>query len=63
MKSCRKDIEFFRYIEIMQPVGRRSLSQSLQITERVLRSETDFLKDQDLIAISTSGMRLTEEGK
>jgi central glycolytic genes regulator len=47
----------------MQPVGRRSLSQSLQITERVLRSETDFLKDQDLIAISTSGMRLTEEGK
>ncbi|MCM3053654.1 MULTISPECIES: sugar-binding transcriptional regulator [Bacillaceae] len=63
VEIMQKRYRILRYIEIMQPVGRRSLSQSLQITERVLRSETDFLKDQDLIAISTSGMRLTEEGK
>ncbi|MEK0285233.1 sugar-binding transcriptional regulator [Caldifermentibacillus hisashii] len=63
VEIMQKRYRILRYIEIMQPVGRRSLSQSLQITERVLRSETDFLKDQDLIAISMSGMRLTEEGK
>lgn len=63
VEIMQKRYRILRYIEIMQPVGRRSLSQSLQITERVLRSETDFLKDQDLITISMSGMRLTEEGK
>ncbi|WP_270577531.1 sugar-binding transcriptional regulator [Caldibacillus thermoamylovorans] len=63
VEIMQKRYRILRYIEIMQPVGRRSLSQNLQITERVLRSETDFLKDQDLIAISMSGMRLTEEGK
>lgn len=63
VEIMQKRYRILRYIEIMQPVGRRSLSQSLQITERVLRSETEFLKDQDLVSISTSGMRLTEEGK
>ena len=29
----------------MQPVGRRTLSESLAMTERVLRSETDILKN------------------
>ena len=47
----------------MQPVGRRSLSQSLHMSERVLRGEIDFLKDQDLLSVSTAGMTLTEEGQ
>ncbi len=63
VEVMQKRYRILRYIEIMQPVGRRSLSQSLQITERVLRGETEFLKDQDLVSISASGMRLTEEGK
>ena len=46
----------------MQPIGRRSLSESLALTERVLRTETDLLKKLDLIATSKSGMRLTEKG-
>ncbi|GMA54987.1 hypothetical protein GCM10025857_63440 [Alicyclobacillus contaminans] len=31
----------------MQPIGRRSLSESLALTERVLRTETDLLKNSD----------------
>ncbi|GGE81488.1 sugar-binding transcriptional regulator [Priestia taiwanensis] len=51
-----------QYIRIMQPIGRRSLSASLGLTERVLRSEVLFLKEQHLINIEASGMTITEEG-
>lgn len=51
-----------RNIYWMQPIGRRSLSDSMGITERVLRTETDFLKNLQLIDASKSGMTLTEKG-
>src|SRR5699024_3931268 len=35
-----------------QPVGRRSLSEYMDLTERVLRSETDVLKKQALIKVN-----------
>lgn len=47
----------------MQPIGRRSLSESMGITERVLRTETDLLKQLDLINTSKSGMTLTKKEK
>ncbi|MDN6639149.1 MAG: sugar-binding domain-containing protein [Tetragenococcus sp.] len=47
----------------MQPIGRRNLAESLVLTERVLRTETDLLKKLGLIATSNSGMRLTEKGE
>lgn len=47
----------------MQPVGRRSLSVSLGFTERILRSEVDFLREQNLITANNIGMYLTLEGK
>ncbi|MBY0097037.1 sugar-binding transcriptional regulator [Mesobacillus maritimus] len=50
-------------IHTMQPVGRRNLAVSLGFTERVLRSEVEFLKEQNLIQMSTQGMSLTLEGK
>lgn len=43
-------------------IGRRTLAGSLGMTERVLRAETDFLKEQGLLLIDSSGMRLTDEG-
>ncbi|MEN3089935.1 MAG: sugar-binding domain-containing protein [Staphylococcus pseudoxylosus] len=45
-----------------QPVGRRSLSEYMDLTERVLRSETDTLKKQDLIKVKPTGMEITEAG-
>jgi central glycolytic genes regulator len=47
----------------MQPVGRRSLASSLGLTERILRSEVDFLKEQNLVFTNNIGMSLTSDGK
>lgn len=52
-----------RHIYWEQPVGRRTLAQEMGLTERVLRTETDFLKKQKLISASRSGMMVTERGK
>src|SRR5699024_198956 len=45
-----------------QPVGRRSLSEYMDLTERVLRSETDVLNKQALIKVKPTGMEITESG-
>jgi Transcriptional regulator, contains sigma factor-related N-terminal domain len=47
----------------MQPVGRRTLAESLDMTERGLRTEADLLKKLRLIDSSKSGMMLTAEGE
>lgn len=55
--------KILRNIYWMQPIGRRSLSESMGITERVLRTETDLLKQLNLINTSKSGMTLTKKGE
>ncbi|WP_057896879.1 sugar-binding transcriptional regulator [Liquorilactobacillus oeni] len=52
-----------RYIFWTGPVGRRTLSQELGFTERFLRTETDFLKRQGLLATTRSGMIITIKGR
>ncbi len=49
-------------VSFLEPIGRRMLSSHLGMTERVLRSEVSFLSSQGLIAMETSGMRVTEDG-
>ncbi|ADU31762.1 sugar-binding transcriptional regulator [Evansella cellulosilytica] len=51
-----------RYIRLMQPIGRRTLANNLEMSERILRSEVTFLKEQGLLDITASGMTLTEDG-
>jgi len=63
LSVMQERFHILQYIGAMEPVGRRSLSVSLGVTERVLRSEVSFLKDQNLISISSVGMSLTDEGK
>ncbi len=58
----QKRHRIMQHISMMQPIGRRSLAYSLGLTERVLRAEVEFLKQQGLIEIETVGMKLTEEG-
>ncbi|MDF0480323.1 sugar-binding domain-containing protein [Vagococcus sp. PNs007] len=50
-------------IDWMAPVGRRTLALKLGLTERVLRTETDLLKNLGLIDASKSGMTITPKGK
>jgi central glycolytic genes regulator len=59
----QKRYNILRTIRTLQPVGRRSLSLTLNITERILRSEVEFLKDQKLILVASSGMTVTNEGE
>ncbi|MCO7125054.1 hypothetical protein NIE88_04605 [Sporolactobacillus shoreicorticis] len=50
-------------LHFLQPIGRRSLSSHLGMTERVLRGEVTFLSQQGLIQMASSGMYLTENGE
>lgn len=63
LQVMQKRYQILQYIRLMQPIGRRSLSTSLGLSERVLRNEVKFLKDQNLVEIHTSGMTLTKDGK
>ncbi|TWI60020.1 sugar-binding transcriptional regulator [Halalkalibacter nanhaiisediminis] len=58
-----KRYRILHYIKLMQPIGRRSLSANLQISERVLRGEVTFLKEQGLVHFASAGMSVTEEGE
>ncbi|WP_078543965.1 sugar-binding transcriptional regulator [Litchfieldia alkalitelluris] len=58
----QKRYEILKYIRLMQPIGRRNLSLSLGQSERVLRTEVQFLKDQNLIDAGTAGMTITKDG-
>lgn len=62
IEVIQKRYQILSYIRFMQPVGRRSLALSLDMTERVMRSEVEFLRAQNLIETQTSGMTMTEQG-
>lgn len=63
LQVLQKRYSILRYIGMMQPVGRRSLAACLGLTERILRTEVEFLKEQNLIYSNNIGMSLTLEGK
>ncbi|SOC17170.1 central glycolytic genes regulator [Ureibacillus xyleni] len=49
-------------ISVSGPIGRRSIVDTLKITERVVRNETEILKNQQLIEITQKGMICTAHG-
>jgi central glycolytic genes regulator len=51
------------HILLMGTAGRRTLAASLDMSERVLRAETDFLKEQGLLRIDSSGMTISLAGE
>ena len=62
IELMEKRYSILRQISLSEPVGRRTLSNILDISERVIRSETEFLKEQGLIDVAVSGMTITYEG-
>jgi len=62
LQVMQKRYDILRHIHLMQPVGRRSLTAAVKLTERVLRGEVDFLRAQGLVHVDPSGMRLTDQG-
>lgn len=59
--NARYDI--LRTVEVNQPIGRRTLANKLNKTEKVIRTEVEKLKEMELIDIESSGMILTDLGK
>ncbi|TGB02294.1 sugar-binding transcriptional regulator [Halobacillus salinus] len=51
------------HISIMQPVGRRALAENIELAERTVRSEVDFLNKQGAVDVTSRGMHLTYEGQ
>lgn len=52
-----------RQIRLLQPVGRRALADVMQSTERVIRREVEFLREQRLIDANRAGMFVTSDGE
>jgi central glycolytic genes regulator len=63
VEVMKKRYRILHSILLMQPIGRRTLATTSGTTERLIRAETDFLKDQGLIDIANVGMSLTESGR
>jgi central glycolytic genes regulator len=59
----KKRYRVLHHLFLTQPIGRRALAMQLQTTERVLRAEVEFLKEQGLLAVETVGMHITDAGK
>lgn len=49
-------------VQLMQPIGRRVLAETLKMTEREVRKETEILREQVLLESDKSGMLCTEDG-
>ena len=58
----KKRFRILQTIQMASPVGRRTLADLLNMTEREVRNETALLHDQQLIKISQKGMICTELG-
>lgn len=52
-----------REISLSGPIGRRALANNLQNSERIIRTETELLKQQGLIEVASKGMTITQEGQ
>jgi central glycolytic genes regulator len=63
MKKMRQRYRVLRQVYFHQPVGRRTLADRTGLTERVLRAEVGQLRDQGLLAVEPSGVRLTDQGE
>ncbi len=63
VETMQKRYRMLQFVHLKQPIGRRSLAVNLQLSERVVRGEVTFLKDQRLISFNTAGMSLTREGE
>lgn len=62
MDILKKRYTILHQIKLAGVIGRRTLANSLDMTERVLRAETDLLKAQGLIEIENTGMTISEAG-
>ncbi|MEO4054515.1 sugar-binding domain-containing protein [Solibacillus sp. CAU 1738] len=59
----KKRYRMLQIIYLQGPIGRRTLAEALQLTERDIRNEMQILNEQQLIDIHSKGMVCTEIGE
>ncbi len=57
-----KRYAILKEICLSKSIGRRLLAQRMDLSERIIRSEVDFLKEEGLVEINPSGMEITAAG-
>ncbi|BDR60266.1 sugar-binding transcriptional regulator [Lactobacillus xylocopicola] len=63
LKVFRQRYLVLEQIELHAPIGRRYVAQALGLSERNVRTETEYLRTLGLIEIKSFGMFMTEKGK
>ncbi|QJC50390.1 hypothetical protein HGI30_01465 [Paenibacillus albicereus] len=63
LETVRLRYAILHQVLVADMIGRRSLASALGMTERVLRAETDFLKEQGFLEINAAGMRVSQSGR
>lgn len=62
MEVMQKRYSILNLVWLSGTIGRRTLAAALNMTERVLRAEVDFLKAQGLLTIESVGIQLSPTG-
>jgi central glycolytic genes regulator len=63
IEDLQHRVRILQRVRLLEPIGRRGLALQMGLTERVLRSEVDVLRQQGLLAFTSAGMSLSEEGE
>ena len=62
IKVVERRYTILRAIFYLQPIGRRSLAEKLGISERKIRNDLEFLKQEGFINSTSAGARMTSRG-
>ena len=62
IETLHRRYRLLKVIQLMQPVGRRLLANKLSIGEKMVRSDTDYFREEGYVSVTSGGMILTEDG-
>lgn len=63
MELMKRRYSILQHLSASGRMGRRTLAASVELTERVLRAEIDFLKEQGLVEVHSLGIQISESGR
>lgn len=63
LQILRRRYRILKGIQLFHPIGRRALSDKIDISEKMIRTETEFLKKEGFLLASGAGMELAPKGR